>query len=157
MVDSSLDSRQEEQSNENADDSKRNGVYFSISLSELGRVYDQAATYFITRRPSEALSLLCTAIFPAPVDHGEPLSFGVAEFAPVAGAPRKLRIKMWSLFISCLDALARIEEAGVQVARPTNHRDLVTKVHNGTIWDVVVQHGYRGQKDCVDAEVIISL
>ena len=151
MVDS------EEQSNENANDLTRNGVYFLIPLTELAQVYDQAATYFITRRPSEALSLLCTAIFPAPVDHGIPFNFGLAEFAPVAGAPRKLRIKIWSLFISCLDALALIEGDGVQVARPTRYRDLLTKVRDGTVWDVVVQRGYREQRDSVDPEVVISL
>lgn len=119
--------------------------------SHISKAYRQASTLFLTRRLPEALTTLSPLIVPAAGDgHGEP--------APVAAASRTSRIKVWSLYLTILNAILDMEpdEAKDAFGNP-EWRALCAKVRAGDVWEDVVRNGYHGAEGDVDADVVINL
>ncbi|KAJ3532905.1 hypothetical protein NM208_g8222 [Fusarium decemcellulare] len=119
--------------------------------SQISKTYRQASTLFLTRRLPEALTTLLPLITPPePVDDGEP--------APVARASRTTRIKVWSLYLTILNAIIELEpEEGKDAFGNQEWRTLCNKVRDGEIWDEVVKNGYHGVEGDVDSDVVINL
>jgi hypothetical protein len=124
--------------------------------SQFSKTYRQASSLFLTRRLQEALSVLqplvtnTTALDQANGDS--------SEGAPIANASRSSRIKVWSLYLTILDAVVNLGlEEGKNTFGSQEWRSLVGKAREGKVWDDVVTDGYRGIEGDVDAEVVISL
>ncbi|KAM0436805.1 hypothetical protein ACHAPT_002517 [Fusarium lateritium] len=119
--------------------------------SQISKTYRQASTLFLTRRLPEALTTLLPLITPPePVDDGEP--------APVTRASKTTRVKVWSLYLTILNAIIELEpEEGKDAFGNQEWRALCTKVRDGEIWDEVAKHGYHGVEGDVDSEVVINL
>ncbi|MBE7182030.1 MAG: hypothetical protein INR71_12645, partial [Terriglobus roseus] len=85
--------------------------------SNMAKSYRQAAQLFLTRRLPEALSTIEPVITPVPTAaHGEARAGAEAdantgdeaepqEAAPVASASRGTRIKVWSFYLTFLNAV----------------------------------------------------
>lgn len=85
----------------------------------------------------------------------EELSKGAA---PIASASRSTRIKVWSLYLTLLNAIVDLgPDDGKNAFGSKEWRAMVAKVRDGTVWDDVVQKGYRGSEGNVDADVVINL
>ncbi|KYK60006.1 peroxin 26 [Drechmeria coniospora] len=116
--------------------------------SHTSKTYRQASTLFLTRRLPEALTTLAPLI--TPLADGEP--------APVAGASRTTRIKVWSLYLTILNAILELEaEEGKDAFGHQEWRALCSMVRDGTIWEDVVRNGYHGVEGDVDSDVVINL
>lgn len=116
--------------------------------SHISKTYRQASTLFLTRRLPEALSTLLPLITAA--SEGEP--------TPVAGASRTTRVKVWSLYLTTLNAIVEMEpEEGKSAFGTQEWRALCAKVRDGTVWDEIVRNGYHGSEGDVDSEVVINL
>lgn len=128
--------------------------------SEISKVYKQAAQLFLTRRLSEALSALHPVISVPSIpedeqnrDDDEPL-----PQAPIASASSKLRIKIWSLYISLLNAIIELgPEEGKRAFGIKEWKALVSTVRDGDVWETVVKVGYGGREGSVDSEVVNNL
>jgi hypothetical protein len=122
--------------------------------SSISKTYRQASTLFLTRRLPEALSTLLPLITPLPLD-GSPDS---TEPAPVATSSRTTRVKVWSLYLTILNAIVELEaQDGKDAFGAQEWRALCAKVHDGDVWEEVVQNGYHGSEGSVDSEVVINL
>lgn len=120
--------------------------------SQISKTYRQASTLFLTRRLPEALTTLLPLITPPEpeVEDGEP--------APVARASRTTRVKVWSLYLTILNAIIELEpEEGKDAFGNQEWRILCTKVREGDVWEEVAKHGYHGVDGDVDADVVINL
>ena len=127
--------------------------------SHISVVYKEASTLFLTRRLAEAYATLVPVLArPTPVvddaddeDDDEPT-------APIATASRSLRVKVWSLYLTLLNAIIDLgPEQGKQVLGSQKWHEIATKVRDGTIWNEVVQIGYGGIEGNVDADVVTNL
>lgn len=123
----------------------------SKQSSQISKTYRQASTLFLTRRLPEALTTLLPLITPpSPSLQGEP--------APVAKASRTTRIKVWSLYLTILNAILDLEpEEGKDTFGQQEWRALCSKVREGEIWEEVVRNGYHGVEGDVDSDVVINL
>ena len=128
------------------------------SNSLISKACKQASNLFLTRRLPEALFTL-EPIVTAPQilnqaqDEDEP-----SERAPIAGANRSYRVKVWCLYLTLLNTtLALSSEEGKSAFGSTVWKNIVGKVRDGSIWEEVVQTGYGGIEGNVDAEVVINL
>lgn len=119
--------------------------------SHISKTYRQASTLFLTRRLPEALTTLLPLITPPePVDHGEP--------APVATASRTTRVKVWSLYLTVMNAIVEMEpDEGKDAFGNQEWRALCAKVRDGEVWEDVVRNGYHGVEGEVDSDVVINL
>lgn len=119
--------------------------------SQISKTYRQASTLFLTRRLPEALTTLLPLIaLSDPVEDGEP--------PPVARASKTTRVKVWSLYLTILNAIAELEpEEGKDAFGNQEWRALCTKVREGEVWDEVVRNGYHGVEGDVDSDVVINL
>ena len=119
--------------------------------SQMSKTYRQASTLFLTRRLPEALSTLLPLITPPePVENGEP--------APVARASRTTRVKLWSLYLTVLNAIVEMgPEEGKDAFGNQEWRALCAKVRDGDLWEEVVRNGYHGVEGDVDPDVVINL
>lgn len=117
----------------------------------VSKTYRQSSTLFLTRRLPEALSTLLPLITaPSTADDGEP--------APVSSSSRTTRIKVWSLYLTILNATVEMEpEEGKDTFGNQEWRTLCNKVRDGSVWDEVVANGYHGVEGDVDADVVINL
>lgn len=126
--------------------------------SEVSKVYKEVSKLFLTRRLPEALATIEPLItVPRPAE--ETTEDEVApEGAPIAGASRNSRIKVWLLYLTLLNAIIEIgpEEGRVSFGKK-EWGNLVSKAQNGTIWNEVVNIGYGGIEGKVDADVVINL
>ena len=125
--------------------------------SQISKIYRQSSTLFLTRRLPESLSTLLPVITsPATTDaNGNTSKIGEA---PIAAASRTTRIKVWSLYLTILNAIVELgPEDGKAAFGTAEWRLLVSKVREGGFWEEVVQNGYRGVEGNVDADVIINL
>lgn len=126
--------------------------------SEISKVHKRASYLFLQREFSEAFSTiepLITVLRP-PEEGTEEEAH--SKPAPVATAIRKDRIKVWSFYISLLNAVAELDpEEGKSTFGNKQWRTLIAKVQEGTIWEDVVNIGYHGIEGNVDADVVISL
>jgi len=125
------------------------------SSSHISKTYRQASTLFLTRRLPEALSTILPLITPPSEEetggtHGEP--------APVAKASRTTRIKVWSLYLTILNAIVELDQdEGKDAFGTAEWRALVSKVREGEVWEEVVRNGYHGVEGDVDSDVVINL
>ncbi|OAA38069.1 peroxin 26 [Metarhizium rileyi] len=123
----------------------------SRHTSQISKTYRQASTLFLTRRLPEALTTLSPLINPP----GSPAN---GEPAPVAGASRTTRIKVWSLYLTILNAILELDpEEGKEAFGNQEWRALCSKVREGQVWEEVVQNGYHGVEGDVDSDVVINL
>lgn len=80
------------------------------------------------------------------------------ETAPIAKASRTTRIKVWSLYLTILNAVLELDpEEGKQAFGSSEYRGLVSKVREGEVWEEVVTNGYSGVEGDVDSDVVINL
>jgi len=127
--------------------------------SQIARTYRQAAQLFLTRRLYEALSTIDPIISPeppeSPFQHNDQTNH---QAAPVAFASKTSRVKVWSFYLTLLNAIIDLgPEEGKLVFGSTKWRQLASYARQGTIWDLVVKQGYQGNEGAVDAEVVVNL
>ncbi|TVY41997.1 hypothetical protein LSUB1_G002103 [Lachnellula subtilissima] len=80
------------------------------------------------------------------------------NLAPVAKASRTTRIKVWSLYLTILNAIVELDpDEGKQAFGSSDWRALVSKVREGDVWEEVVKNGYGGVEGDVDSDVVINL
>ncbi|KAL9944351.1 hypothetical protein ACHAP6_004498 [Verticillium nonalfalfae] len=122
--------------------------------SQISKTYKQASTLFLTRRLPEALSTILPVIQPLPaLADAEPV-----EPAPVARASRSTRIKVWTLYLTILNAIVELDpDEGKDAFGSQEWRALCAKVRDGEIWEEVVRDGYHGVEGDVDCDVVINL
>lgn len=129
--------------------------------SQIAKAYRQAAQLFLTRRLPEALSTIEPIITPPPHDEGaNGYSAGadVVGYAPVANASRGTRIKVWSFYLTFLNAVVELgAEEGKHAFGSARWKQLVSKCRDGSVWDEVVKDGYAGVEGDVDTDVVINL
>ena len=126
--------------------------------SEISKVCKHTETLFVTRRfPEALLSIEPLITVPTPLD-GTHHDEATPDVAPIARASTKLRIKVWSLYLTLLNAVAELgPEIGKTEFGGKEWQKLVAKAQNGTIWDEVVNIGYGGREGAVDADVVYNL
>ena len=73
--------------------------------SQIAKAYRQAAQLFLTRRLPEALSTIEPIITPPPVDETTGDKGDLVGHAPVATASRGTRVKVWSFYLTFLNAV----------------------------------------------------
>ncbi|KAI4679761.1 uncharacterized protein J4E84_008284 [Alternaria hordeiaustralica] len=121
--------------------------------SQMAKAYRQAAQLFLTRRLPEALSTIEPIISPPPIDAAD-----VVGHAPVATASRGTRVKVWSFYLTFLNAVVELgAEEGKHAFGSTRWKHLVSQCRDGSIWDHVVRDGYAGVEGDVDADVVVNL
>ncbi|KAI4605540.1 hypothetical protein J4E81_006821 [Alternaria sp. BMP 2799] len=121
--------------------------------SQIAKAYRQAAQLFLTRRLPEALSTIEPIITPPPIDAAD-----VVGHAPVATASRGTRVKVWSFYLTFLNAVVELgAEEGKHAFGSTRWKQLVSQCRDGSIWDHVVRDGYAGVEADVDADVVVNL
>lgn len=119
--------------------------------SHISKTYRQSSTLFLTRRLPEALTTLLPLITP-------PESATDVEPAPIAVASRSSRTKVWSLYLTILNAIIELEpEEGKDAFGVQEWKALCNKVRDGGIWEEVVTNGYHGVEGEVDSDVVINL
>ena len=129
----------------------------SSSSSHITKAYRQASTLFLTRRLPEALSTVVPLITPPATTSDDPESTSF-EPAPVARASRSTRVKVWSLYLTILNAILELDaDEGKQAFGTQEWRAICAKVREGEVWEEVVRHGYHGVEGDVDADVVINL
>lgn len=132
----------------------------SRHTSHMTKTYRQASTLFLTRRLPEALSTVLPLV--TPPAGGLPGSDQAGEVsgdpAPVAEASRSMRVKVWSLYLTILNAIVELEpDDGKDAFGSQEWRGLCAKVREGAIWDEVARNGYHGVEADVDSDVVINL
>ncbi|KAI9845245.1 MAG: hypothetical protein M1837_005001 [Sclerophora amabilis] len=126
--------------------------------SEISRTYRQASSLFLTRRIAEALSALEPIIASSTHSPGQETRDGFADVAPIASASKSSRIKVWSLYLTILDAIINLgPEEGRNTFGSKTWRALLSKAQEGKVWEEIVQEGYGGVEGDVDADVVINL
>ncbi|KAK4997628.1 hypothetical protein LTR66_002992 [Elasticomyces elasticus] len=130
--------------------------------STIAKSYRQAAQLFLTRRLSEALSAIepiITPEQPSPLgSNGSPEEDGISPTAPMAAASRGSRVKVWSFYLTLLNAIIELgPEEGKLAFGSTKWRALASKARDGSIWDEVVNVGYGGVEGDVDGDVVVNL
>lgn len=126
---------------------------------QIAKAYRQAAQLFLTRRLPEALSTIEPIITPPVVDHANGSYNGdLAGYAPIATASRGTRVKVWSFYLTFLNAVVELgAEEGKHAFGSARWKQLVSKCRDGSVWDDVVRDGYAGVEGDVDAEVVANL
>ena len=124
--------------------------------SHIAKTYRQAANLYLTRRLPEALSTIEAIVLPQHSSHGNGDSH--AAPAPVAGASRGTRIKVWSFYLTFLNSVVELgPEEGKHAFGSVRWKQLVNKARDGTVWEEIVRDGYGGNEGAVDADVVINL
>ncbi|KAI1772424.1 hypothetical protein F4818DRAFT_425877 [Hypoxylon cercidicola] len=125
------------------------------SSNNISKTYRQASQLFLTRRLPEALSTVLPLITPSSENADVN---GLNEPAPVGRASRSTRIKVWSLYLTILNAILELDaDEGKDAFGTQEWRSLCKKVRDGDIWEEVVQFGYHGNEGEVDSDVVINL
>lgn len=137
------------------------------SSAQASKTYKQASTFFLTRRLREAYTTLTPLITSIEDDVDTRNGFSsdpeanAASATPIATAPRSLRIKVWSLYISLLDEIVKLgAEEGKAVFGGAAWRSLYAKTQGEKglgIWEEIVRRGYGGREGDVDGEVVVNL
>ncbi|KAI9851224.1 MAG: hypothetical protein M1838_004236 [Thelocarpon superellum] len=126
--------------------------------SLISKTYKQASTLFLTRRLQEAYLTLIPILTSDASKEGDDHVYDANNLAPVASAPRSYRIKVWSLYLTLLDAIVNLgPEDGKAAFGSREWREMAAKVRDGGVWKEVVRDGYQGAEGMVDAEVVINL
>lgn len=127
--------------------------------SETSKVYKHASQLYLTRRLHDAYEVLQPLITPSSQPNGHAQSDDeTPPQAPIASATTSQRIKIWSLYITLLNAIVDLglEEGGNDFG-PKVYRSIVKNVRKGGIWEQVIRDGYRGREGSVDTEVVYNL
>lgn len=125
------------------------------SPSNISKAYRQASQLFLTRRLPEALSTVLPLITPSTDSRDVN---GHTEPAPVAKSSRSTRIKVWSLYLTILNAILELDpDEGKDAFGTQEWRMLCSKVRDGDVWEEVIQFGYHGAEGEVDSDVVINL
>ena len=150
-------------------ESQSNSQYLSSSQSslnaskkassEISKTYKHASQLYLTRRLAEAYETILSVIKPPAQPNGHvPSEDDGPLLAPIATASTSQRIKTWSLFAALLNAAIDLgSEDGAREFGQKQYRDILKLVQNGEVWEQVVQDGYRGREDSVDAEVVYNM
>ncbi|ROT40496.1 hypothetical protein SODALDRAFT_330220 [Sodiomyces alkalinus F11] len=124
----------------------------SSSSSHVSKTYKQASTLFLTRRLPEALSTIL------PVIQSSTGTDDPADPAPVARASRSTRVKVWTLYLTILNAIVELDpDEGKEAFGGQDWRALCSKVKDGEVWDEVVRYGYHGVEGDLDPDVVVNL
>ncbi len=129
------------------------------SANHISKTYRQASTLFLTRRLPEALSTVLPLITPPPPPSDEAESgSAAAEPAPIARASRTTRVKVWSLYLTILNAIIELgPDDGKDAFGTQEWRTICSKVREGEVWEEIVRNGYHGVEGDVDSDVVINL
>ncbi|MCJ1417489.1 hypothetical protein MMC32_003833 [Xylographa parallela] len=126
--------------------------------SLVSKTYKQASALFLTRRLLEALETLEPLICPLETADGSQTGDGSNARALIASANQSLRVKVWNLYLSLLNAIIELgPDEGKTTFGNKEWRNLLAKARDGTIWDEVVNIGYEGTEGKVDADVVSNL
>ncbi|KAL8704637.1 MAG: hypothetical protein Q9201_002223 [Fulgogasparrea decipioides] len=126
--------------------------------SHISKVYKQASTQFLTRDFTEAFSTLQPILNRPDPSEDAPAGDDLERLAPIATASRSLRIKVWSLYLTLINAIIELGPGEGKAALGSKQWcDMAAKTRDGTIWDEVVQVGYDGVEGDVDADVVTNL
>lgn len=126
--------------------------------SQIAKAYRQAAQLFLTRRLPEALSTIEPIITPPTLDDGQQSNGELVGHAPVATASRGTRVKVWSFYLTFLNAVVELgAEEGKHAFGSARWKQLVSKCRDGSVWDDVVRDGYAGAEGDVDPDVVVNL
>ncbi|KAI9723545.1 MAG: hypothetical protein M1828_004141 [Chrysothrix sp. TS-e1954] len=142
----------------------------SQALPDITRTYKQSSQLFLTRRVAEALESLQPIIERPAQQPDDTTPHNTAEDsdpdqsetqppqAPIATASRGARVKVWSLYISILNAVVEMgQEAGKDAFGAARWRALCAKARDGGAWEEVQRNGYYDQEGDVDADVVANL
>lgn len=122
--------------------------------SQISKIYRQSSTLFLTRRLPESLSTILPVISAPAADDTN----AEVEPTPISKASRTTRIKVWSLYLTILNAVVELDpDEGKQAFGSSEWRGLVSKVRDGEVWEEVVRDGYEGVEGNVDSDVVINL
>ena len=129
---------------------------------QVAKAYRQAAQLFLTRRLPEALSTIEPIITPSSAGQDAPTTgTGTGDLpshAPIATASRGTRVKVWSFYLTFLNAVVDLgADEGKLAFGGARWKQLVSKCRDGSVWDDVVRDGYAGVEGDVDAEVVVNL
>jgi hypothetical protein len=127
--------------------------------SEISKTYKEASQLFLTRRLSEALSVLQPVITP-PTQTNDNANGDddASSLAPIATATQSQRIKVWSLYVTLMNSIVDLgDDEGRRDFGQKEYKALVAKVRDGEIWEQVIRDGYNGREGSVDAEVVYNL
>ena len=127
--------------------------------SEISKTYKEALQLFLTRRLSEALSVLQPVITP-PTQTNDNANGDddASSLAPIATATQSQRIKVWSLYVTLMNSIVDLgDDEGRRDFGQKEYKALVAKVRDGEIWEQVIRDGYNGREGSVDAEVVYNL
>lgn len=126
--------------------------------SQISKTYKQARDLFLTRRLPEAYSTIESLVTTPASSDDDAKDENDPELAPIAKASRSQRVKVWSFYLTLLNAIHELgPEEGKAQFGSQEWRRLTTKAWNGSIWDEVVNIGYGGLEGNVDADVVINL
>lgn len=141
-----------------ADDMSASQTQLSSSsrLSKIrSQTYKKASQLYLTRRLQEALATLEPVVTPRTDEQN---SNGDDSESLIATAPSTWRIKVWNLYITLLSAIVDLgAEEGRKEVGQKEWKAISSQVRDGTIWETVVQTGYKGLEGSVDADVVYNL
>ena len=146
-------------------------------VSRIAKAYRQSAQLFLTRRLPEAYTTIEPIISPTNTitngynDHSSnsgdyyDSEHHTNEYdepghlpAPIASASRTTRVKVWSFYLTFLNAVVELgPEEGKLAFGSTKWKALVNKARDGSVWEDVVVNGYGGDEGGVDGEVVVNL
>lgn len=82
----------------------------------------------------------------------------VRHLAPVARASRHTRVRVWSLYLTVLNAVLELPaEEGKEAFGARRWKELCASVREGDVWEQVVRDGYGGREGDVDSDVVVNL
>ena len=126
--------------------------------SQISRSYKQASHFFLQRRFPEALLTIQPLITVQKRSGHADQDAEAARAAPIANASRSNRVKVWSLYLTLLNAIVELgPESGKNLFGNSVWRAILTKIREATIWGEIVEVGYGGDEGSVDAEVVSNL
>lgn len=127
--------------------------------SEISKTYKHASQLYLTRRLAEAYEALQPVIKPPQkTDDNSHATDEPTPLAIIALASTSHRIKIWSLYITLLNAIVDLgPDEGRKDFGSKAYGQLVRAVQTGDVWDQVVRDGYQGREGSVDAEVVYNL
>jgi len=137
--------------------------------SWIAKTYRHAAQLYLTRRLAEALDAVEPVVVPSVVPpeqykqnnnqaNGVSTEGDASQAAPVAASSRGTRVKVWSFYLTLLNAIIELgPEEGKLTFGSAKWKALASKARDGSIWAEVVTHGYGGSEADVDGEVVANL
>ena len=127
---------------------------------QLLTTYKRARDFYLVQQFGEAFDEISSLlndnnVFVADLDNGP----GSARTqAPVFHANMGLKVKIWSLYLTLLNTLRDVggQKASAYVGAQRWQR-LSESLHNGSIWQHVVDVGFAGDEQVMDIDIVIAL